>query len=335
MGIHMKAKILKMLRSTDGFVSGQSICEALDISRTAVWKYINQLKNDGYEFDAVSNKGYRIAGYPDIVTKEELESQLESSEAVEQNVVKKVIYHEKTDSTNNLAKQAAEDGEESGTLFVAESQTGGRGRRGRTWVSPVGSGIWMTLLLRPQIKPSAASMLTIVSAMAVASAINDMVEKKCYIKWPNDIVMGNHKICGILTEMSAETDWTNYVVIGIGINVNITQFDEEIKQSASSILLETGQRIKRSAVIVKFIKHFSKLYAEFMKTYDLSALVEAYNAMLINCGRQVRIEENTSSYTAVAQGIDDKGRLIVVKEDGSQTKIVAGEVSVRGLYGYV
>lgn len=370
----MKSKILKMLRNADEFISGQSICDTLNISRTAVWKYINQLKAEGYEIEAVSNKGYHIVHYPDIVTKEEIESQLVLEEAETENVIKKVVFYDEVDSTNNVAKQAAEDGEESGTLFVTEHQTAGRGRRGKTWVSPAGSEIFMTLLLRPKINPAAAPMLTIIAAMAVAHALNDIIKDmssnnvndmtnhvvgdiskngvkdisnpivegiskndvpECFIKWPNDIVMGNHKICGILTEMSAEPDWTNYVVIGIGINVNTEQFDDEVNGIATSIYLQTGEKVKRSNIIVHFIKHFSQLYAKFIETCDLSAFIDDYNALLINCGKQVQINENNNSYTAIAQGIDMFGRLIVVKEDGQKAEIMAGEVSVRGLYGYV
>ncbi len=403
----MKSKILKMLRNADEFISGQSICDALNISRTAVWKYINQLKTEGYEIEAVSNKGYHIVQYPDIVTKEEIESQLILKESETENIIKKVVFYDEVDSTNNVAKQAAEDGEESGTLFVTEHQTAGRGRRGKTWVSPAGSEICMTLLLRPEINPAAAPMLTIITAMAVAYALNDIVKDisnnnandmtnhvvgdiskkdvkdisnpivedassnsdknilnfivegtsknggkdilnpivkniskngvpvECFIKWPNDIVMGNHKICGILTEMSAEPDWTNYVVIGIGINVNTEQFDDEVNGIATSIYRQTGVKVKRSTIIVHFIKHFSQMYTKFIETCDLSAFIEDYNTLLINCGRQVQINENNCSYTALAQGIDKFGRLIVEKEDGQKTEIMAGEVSVRGLYGYV
>ena len=166
----IKTSILRMIRQSSGYVSGQSLCEALGVSRTAVWKYVNQLKEEGYEFDAVSNKGYRIVKYPDIITREEIESMLPEGLAVTN-----VVYYHETDSTNTRAKQAAEDGEKSGTLFITECQTGGRGRRGRTWESPAGSGIWMSLLLRPEIKPFDASMLTIVAAMGMKDAIEEII----------------------------------------------------------------------------------------------------------------------------------------------------------------
>ena len=346
----MKTKILKILRNADGFVSGQAICESLGVSRTAVWKVINQLKEEGYEFDAVSNKGYRIVNYPDILTKSEIESQLDKND-----IIKKIVFFDETDSTNNRAKKAAEEGEESGTLFITECQTGGRGRRGRNWVSPPGSGIWMTLLIRPDIRPDEASMLTIVAAMAVSSAITKVTKydakailsdekdisfadnkiEQCKIKWPNDIVLDKKKICGILTEMSAELDCIHYVVIGIGINVNTTEFADEIKETASSLFVETGKNIKRSRIVALFAEEFTKYYQKFLNTGDLSGLVQDYNEMLINAGRQVRICDTKEEFTGVAAGIDSHGELLVTKEDGTQAVISAGEVSVRGLYGYV
>ena len=271
-------------------------------------------------------------------------------------MIKKIVFFDETDSTNNRAKKAAEEGEESGTLFITECQTGGRGRRGRNWVSPPGSGIWMTLLIRPDIRPDEASMLTIVAAMAVSSAITKVTKydakailsdekdisfadnkiEQCKIKWPNDIVLDKKKICGILTEMSAEPEHVNYVVTGIGINVNTTEFADEIKDMASSIFVQTGVRIKRSHVVAQFAHDFTEYFNRFIKTQDLSLLVDDYNKMLINAGKTVRIEERGDAYTAEAYGIDNEGRLIVKVDDtGEEKKIIAGEVSVRGLYGYV
>ena len=217
----------------------------------------------------------------------------------------------------------------------------------------------MSLLLRPEIKPFDASMLTIVAAMGMKDAIEEIIGAgdgagdedsagnsagdedgtgqggiHCKIKWPNDIVLGDRKICGMLTEMSAETDWINYVVIGIGVNVNTTEFDDSIKDTASSILLQTGSSVKRSDVVVAFARHFSRYYEEFLKECNLSGLADDYNKALINVGRDVKIVERDGSFVAKAVGIDETGSLIVEK-DGDTIRIVAGEVSVRGLYGYV
>lgn len=327
----MKAEVLKILRNAPGYVSGQSVCSALGVSRTAVWKAVSQLKEEGYEFDAVSNRGYRIVKYPDIVTEAEIMSRLDEGDIVEH-----VVYFDSTDSTNNQAKLYAEKGAAHGTLFVAGQQTAGRGRRGRQWVAGPDSGIWMTLLLRPQIGPPAASMLTLVAAMAVAEAVSEECSgSECRIKWPNDIVAGGKKICGILTEMSAETDWVNYVVIGIGINVNTQDFPEEIRQTASSLLLEYGHRVGRSGIIASFSKHFTKHYNDFIKETSLAGMVDSYNAILANAGREVRIEDPAGGFTGRAIGIDETGALKVDRGNGIISSVIAGEVSVRGLYGYV
>ena len=186
---------------------------------------------------SVQNKGYRITEYPDIITASEIESLLLDDSGNMQGICRHIQYFDKTDSTNNQAKLAAEKNAPEGTLFVAECQTGGRGRRGKTWESPAGSGIWMSLLLRPDISPESASMLTLVLAVAMVDAINEEVQDaKCYVKWPNDIVLNNRKISGTLTEMSAEMDSIHYVVIGIGINVNTTDFDESIKDCGGPFL---------------------------------------------------------------------------------------------------
>ena len=203
----MKAKILRLLRERDGYISGQEICEKLAVSRTAVWKAVGQLKEEGYVIEAVQNKGYRLSEVPDLVTREEIVSRLETEWAGHPTV-----FLEKTDSTNNEAKRLAEAGASHGTLVVAEFQEAGKGRRGRSWASQRGTGIWMTILLKPEFPPAQAAMLTLVAAMAVADGIQEVTGLHAGIKWPNDIVLSGKKVCGILTEMSAEPDYINHVV---------------------------------------------------------------------------------------------------------------------------
>ncbi len=329
----MKTKILKMIRSAlDGeFVSGQEMCEQLGVSRTAVWKCINQLKDCGYEIEAVPNKGYHIISYPDRVDKLELES-LFNGEFVGKEVHSFAII----DSTNNEAKRLAEAGAKHGTLVISEQQNGGKGRRGRNWASPAGNGIWMTLILRPELEPIKASMLTLVAAMAVRDAIIDVCDNaECQIKWPNDIVINGKKICGILTEMSADPDSINYVVVGIGINVNTESFPDDIAKVATSIRCEVKHSVRRSSIIVNFEKAFEKYYARFIKTQDLSLIKDEYNKVLVNIGRTVKIIEKNNEYTGKALGIDETGCLLVEREDGTVEEVLSGEVSVRGVYGYV
>lgn len=325
----MKEKILKCLREAEDYVSGQELCRMLGVSRTAIWKVMNQLKDEGYVIDAVKNKGYKLIQTPDIVTAEEVDSLLETEWAGHP-----VVYEEEQESTNQTAKMLAEQGASHGTLVVAERQVSGRGRRGRPWHSPKGSGIWMSILLRPQIHPMSASMLTLVAAMAVYDAISSRVEG-CAIKWPNDIVINGRKVCGILTEMSSELDNIHYVVIGIGVNVNTDDFPEDIAAVAASMHVITGEYYKRAEIIADVWKSFEKYYDQFLQTENLSLMVESYNQRLVNMGRKVYIEERGSQYEGTACGIDSEGALLVEKTDGTRTAVISGEVSVRGVLGYV
>ena len=327
----MKAEILKMLRESEDYVSGQQICEQFGVSRTAVWKAINQLKEEGYEVEAVRNKGYRILASPDVMTEEELKSQLDTEWAGQP-----VYYFDETDSTNTYAKRLGEGDAPHGTLVVADMQSAGKGRRGRGWDSPSGSSIYMTILLKPEdLEPNQASMLTLVAAWAVAGGISEQTGLPAKIKWPNDIVVNGKKVCGILTEMSTEIEHINYIVCGIGINVNMTSFPEEIQTTATSLCLETGQQVRRSTLIASIMRQFEKGYQIFMQTRNLEGLQEAYNALLVNCGREVRILGAKEQYTGKALGINPQGELLVEREDGTVEAVASGEVSVRGIYGYV
>ena len=326
-----KKDVLKVLKENDGYVSGQVLCEKLGVSRTAVWKVINQLKDEDYNIESVSNKGYNILSRPDILNDYEIESEI----GFEEGFISKIKYFDEIDSTNNEAKRNGELASQSGILYITESQTGGRGRRGKAWVSPKGSGIWMSLLFKPNVTPNKASMLTIVSAMAIKAAINKVCpDAKCMIKWPNDIVLNGKKVCGILTEMSAELEYIHYVVIGIGINVNTLDFPDEIKDIASSLYKETGSKIKRSDIILEFSREFKRLYDIFLKEKDLRDLVNEYDGMLINKGREV-VTTGDVEISGIAVGINSLGELIIKLKDGTLREVRAGEVSVRGLYGYV
>lgn len=328
----MKAEILKMLKEADDHISGQQLCEQFQVSRTAVWKVINQLKEEGYQVEAVRNKGYRIIESPDVLTREELAVQIGDATRW---AGQEIVCFTETDSTNVRARKLGENGAAHGTLVVAEQQTAGRGRRGRGWESPAGSSIYMSLLLRPEFLPNKAPMLTIVMAYSVATALREQTGLDFRIKWPNDIVLNGKKVVGILTEMSTEIEYINHVVIGVGINVNTEAFPEEICATATSIRLESGKIWRRAELIAAILRQFEVQYERFVKEEDLAYLREAYDAVLVNCNREVRILGEKDGYRAVALGIDDQGELLVRKEDGTVTSVYAGEVSVRGIYGYV
>lgn len=326
----MKGEILKLLKETDGYVSGQELCRRFGVSRTAVWKVVNQLKEEGYEIEAVRNRGYALKGAGDVLSEAELLSCLETEWAGG-----RTVYFDATDSTNAQAKRLAEAHAPHGTLVVSDRQDGGKGRRGRSWASPSGVGIWMSLILRPEIAPSSASMLTLAAALAVREGIREETGLSPLIKWPNDLVLNGKKICGILTEMSTELMEIQYVITGIGINVNQREFPSEIRDTATSLSLEAGRCFRRSSLIAAILKAFEKDYAAFLKTGDLSLLLEEYNACLVNRGKEVCILDPSGEYRAVAEGIDESGSLLVTLPDGTRREIISGEVSVRGIYGYV
>ncbi len=327
----MKTEIIRILKEQEGYLSGQELCERLQVSRTAVWKTINQLKEEGYQIEAVRNRGYRLVESPDVMTEAELRSCFLEAGLSDLSV----RCYEELDSTNNQAKRLAEEGAPAGTLVTAESQTAGKGRRGRGWISPAGSGVWMSLILRPRIEPSAASMLTLVAALAVSSGIEDVCGQKVQIKWPNDIVINGKKICGILTEMSTEVTEIQYVVVGIGIIVNFPGFPEELRESATSIFLETGRPWRRGPMIAAVIKRFYEYYRIFLRTGDLTLLRADYLTRLANLDRQVTVIRTDRSYDGVCRGINDSGELLVECADGTVNTVLSGEVSVRGIYGYV
>ena len=325
----VKTEILKAIKEENGFVSGQELCDRFGVSRTAVWKAIGQLKEEGFQIEAVRNKGYRLLSSDDVITEAELMSSMEGG------FIKKIVYYEETDSTNIRARKLAEEGAPDGTLVVTDFQSAGRGRRGRMWVSPSGTGIFMSLILRPDILPSSASMLTLVAALAVYDGIKEMTGLETVIKWPNDIVAEGKKLCGILTEMSAELEGIHYVVTGIGINANMTGFPEEVGEAATSLRILTGGPVRRSRLIAAVMKAYEEYYEKFKSCGSLTGLMDVYNEHMANLGREVKVLDPVGAYTGKALGIDEKGELIVEKADGKVVRVVSGEVSVRGIYGYV
>ena len=326
----MKEEILRLLRSADGYISGQELCNRFGVSRTAVWKAINQLKEAGYEIEAQQNKGYRLMAAPDLMTEAEIKSLMHT-----EWLAKEVLYFDTIDSTNTKAQELAEKGYPSGTLVVADKQESGKGRRGRSWVSPSGTGIFMTLMIKPDINPNNASMLTLVAALAVAKAITSVTGEEALIKWPNDIVVNSKKVCGILTEMNAQFDYINHIVVGIGINVHNESFPEEISQMASSLMIEAGgKRFHRAQIIAETMSYFEQYYDTFLKTQDLSALVREYDELLVNRNKSVRVLDPKEPFDGKAMGITPKGELIVDTWE-SRKLVSSGEVSVRGIYGYV
>lgn len=318
----MKNKILSILKNAEDYISGEKISRQLDISRTAVWKHIRNLKNDGYEIESVTNRGYRLTFSPDLLNADEISSKLDT-----EFIGRKIVIFDETDSTNTQAKLNSSYPE--GSVFIAEVQNHGKGSRGRQWSSPRGTGIWHTILLKPDISLQEVSQITLVAGLAVCKAIG----LGSQIKWPNDIVIGTKKVCGILTEMSAETDMVNYVVCGIGINVNDEKFPDEIAYRATSMYIESGQKYTRNDIIAALLNEFEAVYKKFLNG-GLEAVLDDYKKSCVTLGRDVSVIFKNKTVTGKAVDIDNGGALIVDTEAGT-IRVNSGEVSVRGIYDYV
>ncbi len=247
-----------------------------------------------------------------------------------QNIVRKDCV----DSTNEEAKRGADQGALHGTVYLADRQTAGKGRRGRSWLSDSPENLYFTLLLRPTLAPEKVTMLTLVMAYAVSKAMEKVTKLQTGIKWPNDIVINNKKVCGILSEMKLEKQNCAYCVIGVGINIGQTSFTEELQDKATS-LVEEGVAIRKEFLLKEILNAFEEAYEAFLEAQTLSPILEAYNAHLVNKNRNVKVLEPSGAYEGIALGVTDTGELLVEKSDKTVQKVYAGEVSVRGLYGYV
>ncbi len=352
----MKAKILELLRRNGDYVSGQELCKILNVSRTAVWKSIRSLESEGYHIEAVRNKGYRLieegaensdSDSADIYSAHEIKSRLEETSGV-----RDVLFFDTIDSTNSECARRAEAGEDGGLLVVSEDQSLGRGRRGRTWESPHGVNVYFSLMIRPKIGPKCAPMLTLLMALAVCRGmekIHDGQARKApnrkrtsgrtpgspLIKWPNDIVIDGRKCCGMLTEMSCEEDYIRHVVIGVGINVRHQDFAPEIRDTAIALDDAWNMKVKRSILIAEVMNEFGPLLERFEKECDLGFVRALYLDRLVNAGKKVKVLSPSGDYEAFARGINENGELLVETPDGIIHEINSGEVSVRGVYGYV
>ncbi|MDW8801365.1 biotin--[acetyl-CoA-carboxylase] ligase [Clostridium sp. A1-XYC3] len=326
----MKEKILHLLKEYEkSFISGQRISKELGVTRTAVWKYINILKEDGYKIESVSKRGYRLISSPDLLSFEELNEKL-----ITKYIGRNIMYFQTLGSTNNKAKELALSNAPHGTVIISEEQTEGRGRLGRNWSSPKFKGIWLSIILRPDTDPLNVPKVTQVGAAAVIKALNEL-DINAYVKWPNDIILNEKKVCGILTEMSGELNKVNYVVMGIGINVNTdsSDFPEELKNTATSISLETGKYIKRKELVSKLLNSFELLYDEFEKEETIKTSVSICKKNSILLGKEIKIINRGKETYARAVDLSDEGELMVQYTDGIVEKIVSGEVSIRGLTG--
>lgn len=319
-------RILELLRRQEGFLSGEDIGRELSITRAAVWKGIKKLREEGYEIEAVTNRGYRLTNPETMYNKRELEQGLKTK-----TMGQTIYFYEETDTTNNRARELALEGAPEGTLVVAEKQTAGRGRRGKVWESPLGTGIWMSLVLRPQIAPAEASVLTLLCGLATAEAVEAETGLSADIKWPNDILINGKKAVGILTEMDCEMSEVHFVIPGIGINVNTASFPPEIAEIATSLYLECGKTVSRRRLVHKVLERLEEHYETFLRTGSFAAMLEDYRKHCITLGKEVHVL-GREPFFAEALDITPEGELLVRRADNGKEEVVfSGEVSIRGV----
>ncbi len=325
----LKEEILTILQESKGsFVSGQILCNQLGVTRTAVWKNILLLRKEGYLIEAVTKKGYCLTDDSMTYNAFEITKELRKS-----GLDMEVLFQNSVDSTNLWAFEVSNQYDN--VLLVADEQTHGKGRRGRSWSSLPGCGIWMSYLMKPKIQIGNASMITLVFALAIAHAITKVYERRVEIKWPNDIVYRGKKICGILTEMRSDTDGIRALVCGIGINANTTDFPKELESVATSLKKSFGVPVSRVKLISEIMKHFDVYFGKFLKTEDLSELKAEYEEILANRDKDVFLIGEETAQKVFCKGINNRGELVVIDENRREMQIHSGEVSVRGIYGYV
>ena len=334
----MKYEILKALReAAPEFVSGEALSRLLGVTRTSVWKCINELRTENYEIEASSRNGYRFVSKPVRLNSFEIAYRLGTV-----TIGRNVLYYDELDSTNSYAKKLATEGCEDGTVVIAGRQTAGRGRIGRNWYSPQDKGIYMTVVLKPMIPPEKIQLLTLAASVAAVDAIRCVCDVEAGIKWPNDIILDGKKVCGILTEMNCETDLVNFAAIGIGINFSQKpgDFPDELRDKAVSLMTylqdrgTQGKTPDRLDLIRSVLTELDKGYSLLMEDCG-SEIVEMWKQRSLTIGREVSIHHRDGQFTGIARNITLDGRLVVSCSDGAIREVLSGEISVRGLLGYI
>ena len=325
-----KQDVLTCLQQAKDYLSGEQIAQALDISRAAVWKWIDALRREGYEIESRSGRGYRLLSTPDVMTQAAVLAQLGRHPWAERVTVLPIV-----DSTNTALKRMAADGAPDGTILIADEQTGGRGRLGRQFDSPPGMGLYLSVLLRPQGQAAEATHATLRAGLAVADAVEAVTGLQVGIKWPNDLVYGTQKLCGILSEMGveAESGRMDWLIVGIGVNCNqlAGDFPPELRSMAASLRQCCGQPVLRARLAAALIRQLTALEDDLA---DPSRYLPRYAARCITLHREVQLARAGTLIHAVATGIAPDGGLEVRLDDGSAAVFGSGEVSVRGMYGY-
>jgi len=322
----MKKEILKLLLDNAGrFVSGEEISERFQVSRTAIWKHINSLKNAGYDIEALPRQGYRLKELPDVLNPEEVELSLKT-----RLLGRELHIYPELSSTNELAKKLAGEGSPEGTIVLAERQLRGRGRMGRSWHSPAEKGLWFTVILRPDIKPYLASQLIFVAAVGVCRALRKVTGLEVGIKWPNDLLVDGKKVCGILTELGAEIDMLNYIVLGIGININQSEedFAPELAASAASLRQLSHRSYRRLEVLQEVLYQLETVYEQYLQE-GFPCILQAWKELNCTLGQRVEVITRDEIYQGIAEDLNEDGSLLVRDEKGEIRTVVVGDISIR------
>jgi len=319
----MDEKILQLLRAHPlAFVSGEEIGQRLKVTRTTVWKRIEHLRTLGYEIEASTRSGYRLIRSPDLLTPSEVKPLLGTKQ-----LGRVIHYFQTIDSTNSKAYQLALEGAKEGELVIAESQEKGRGRLGRHWFSPPFLNLYLSVILRPNIPPQQASLITLMAAVATVDAIRKFTGFLPLIKWPNDILLRDRKVAGLLNEIHSEMDRVHFIILGIGVNLNVDgkMFPKEVRTLATSLKKEMGQTISRKAFLQLLLQELEGWYAIFLKE-GAAAILKAWRDRAQIKGRRVKVHSFGKTLVGVAVDVDSDGALILETADGERKKIVAGDV---------
>ena len=316
------AEILRLLKETaGGYLSSARLSAQLGISRAAIWKQIGALREQGYAINALPSKGYRLSAGPDRLLSEEIQDGLRTA-----IIGSEIVYFAETDSTNHRAALLAEGGARDGTVIVAEAQSAGKGRLGRRWTSPAGVNLYLSIILRPAIAPRAAPLLTFLSSLATARTIELETGLRPTVKWPNDVLLGGCKVAGLLNEMNAETERVNYVILGIGVNLNMTQeqFPEDLRYPATSLALALQHPVDRLRFCRRLLSEIDSLYCDYPTGQD--AILSGWLAYFELLDQKVTVEEPSRSIVGTVTGIAADGALLLALENGDSERILAGDV---------
>ena len=316
-------KIISLFRNNPAdFISGQEICQVLKISRAAVWKQVKLLREQGFEIEAQRSRGYRLLGGPDLMLASEIEKDLSCKW-----LGSPLECLAEIDSTNARLRQLAEDGAAAGTVVIADRQSAGRGRLGRHWESPANVNFYGSILLRPQIPVQQAPQLTFLSAVAVAETLNQLYQLSARVKWPNDILVSGAKIAGLLNEMNAETEQIHFVILGVGVNLNMSteQFPEELNYPATSVILETGAAIDRVAFVRAFMQRLDGYYGEFLAE-GFGPIRRRWEALCDVMNTRVQVDQSPQILRGTVVGLDSDGALRLQLDDGQVERVLAGDV---------